>query len=31
VFALNRNHVTPEVLGFEADGTGTGIIWTWRP
>jgi hypothetical protein len=30
VFALNRNHVTANVLGFEADGTGTGIIWKWR-
>ena len=29
VFALNRNHVTPNVLVFEADGTGTGIIWKW--
>ena len=27
VFALNRNHVTAYVLLFEADGTGTGIIW----
>src|SRR5215469_16169532 len=27
VFALNRNHVTPRVLVFKADGTGTGIIW----
>ena len=30
VFALNRNHVTANVLVFEADGTGTGIIWRWR-
>jgi hypothetical protein len=30
VFALNRNHVTLNVLVFEADGTGTGIIWRWR-
>jgi hypothetical protein len=30
VFALNRNHVTANVLVFEADGTGTGIIWMWR-
>ena len=30
VFALNRTHVTPNVLVFEADGTGTGIIWKWR-
>jgi hypothetical protein len=30
VFALNRNHVTAQVLVFEADGTGTGIIWRWR-
>ena len=29
VFALNRNHVTANVLAFEADGTGTGIIWKW--
>jgi hypothetical protein len=29
VFALNRNHVTANVLVFEADGTGTGIIWKW--
>jgi hypothetical protein len=29
VFALNRNHVTAEVLAFEADGTGMGIIWKW--
>src|SRR5262249_30308689 len=29
VFALNRNHFTRNVLGFEADGTGTGIIWKW--
>src|SRR5215831_17467394 len=27
VFALNRNHLTPNVLVFEADGTGTGILW----
>lgn len=30
VFALNRNHVTANLLVFEADGTGTGIIWRWR-
>jgi hypothetical protein len=30
VFALNRNHVTANALIFEADGTGTGIIWRWR-
>jgi hypothetical protein len=30
VFALNRNQVTAKVLVFEADGTGTGIIWRWR-
>jgi hypothetical protein len=30
VFALNRNHLAPNVLVFEADGTGTGIIWSWR-
>jgi hypothetical protein len=30
VFGLNRNHLTPNVLVFEADGTGTGIIWKWR-
>ena len=30
VFALNRNHLTPNLLVFEADGTGTGIIWKWR-
>jgi hypothetical protein len=29
VFALNRNHVAAKVLGFEADGTGAGIIWKW--
>jgi hypothetical protein len=29
VFALNRNHVTRNVIAFEADGTGTGIIWQW--
>jgi hypothetical protein len=29
VFALNRNHVTANVLAFEADGTGTGVIWKW--
>jgi hypothetical protein len=29
VYALNRNHVTAKVLVFEADGTGTGIIWKW--
>jgi hypothetical protein len=27
VFALNQNHVVAKVLVFEADGTGTGIIW----
>ena len=30
VFALNRSHVTAKVLTFEADGTGTGIIWKWH-
>jgi hypothetical protein len=30
VFALNRHHLTPNVLVFEADGTGAGIHWTWR-
>ena len=30
VFVLNRNHLTPNVLVFEADGTGTGAIWKWR-
>jgi hypothetical protein len=30
VFALNRHHVTRNVLVFEADGTGTGIIWKWH-
>jgi hypothetical protein len=30
VFALNRKHRAPKVLLFEADGTGTGIIWRWR-
>ena len=30
VFGLNKNHMTPNVLVFEADGTGTGIIWKWR-
>jgi hypothetical protein len=29
VFALNRNHVAANVLVFEADGTGTGVIWNW--
>jgi hypothetical protein len=29
VFALNRNHITRNVIVFEADGTGTGIIWKW--
>ena len=29
VFALNRSHVTAKVLVFEADGTGTGVIWKW--
>ena len=29
IFALNRSHVTKKVLAFEADGTGTGIIWKW--
>jgi hypothetical protein len=29
VFALNRNHAAANVLVFEADGTGTGIIWKW--
>jgi hypothetical protein len=31
VFALNRHHLTPNVLVFKADGTGTGVIWKWRP
>src|SRR5262245_51807295 len=31
VFALNRHHITQNVLLFEADGTGTGIIWRWHP
>jgi hypothetical protein len=30
VFTLNRRHLAPDVLAFEADGTGTGIIWRWR-
>jgi hypothetical protein len=30
VFALNRNHPTPNVLVFEADGTGAGITWKWH-
>jgi hypothetical protein len=30
VFALNRHHVTRNVLVFEADGTGTGIVWKWH-
>jgi hypothetical protein len=30
VFALNRHQTTPNVLLFEADGTGTGIIWRWH-
>jgi hypothetical protein len=29
IFALNRSHLTTKVLAFEADGTGTGIIWKW--
>jgi hypothetical protein len=29
VFALNRNHIARNVIFFEADGTGTGIIWKW--
>jgi hypothetical protein len=29
IFALNRSHATAKVLAFEADGTGTGIIWKW--
>jgi hypothetical protein len=29
IFALNRSHVTVKVLIFEAEGTGTGIIWKW--
>jgi hypothetical protein len=29
IFALNRSHVTTKILAFEADGTGTGIIWKW--
>jgi hypothetical protein len=31
VFALNRQHITRNVLVIEADGTGTGIIWRWYP
>lgn len=27
VFALNRNHASAKILVFEADGTGTGIMW----
>jgi len=27
VFALNRNQVTQNVIVFETDGTGTGVIW----
>jgi len=30
VFALNRHHLAPNVLSFQADGTGTGIIWLWH-
>jgi hypothetical protein len=30
VFALNRHHMIRNVLFFEADGTGTGIIWRWH-
>src|SRR5262249_17241777 len=30
VFALNRHHIALNVLVFEADGTGTGIIWRWH-
>jgi hypothetical protein len=30
VFALNRHQITRNVLVFEADGTGTGIIWKWH-
>jgi len=30
VFALNRNQARANVLVFEADGTGTGILWKWR-
>jgi hypothetical protein len=30
VFALNRHHITRNVLVFQADGTGTGIIWRWH-
>ena len=29
VYALNANHVTRDVIAFEADGTGTGVIWNW--
>jgi hypothetical protein len=29
VFALNRNQISGGVIAFEADGTGTGIIWKW--
>jgi hypothetical protein len=29
VFGLNRNQISPQILIFEADGTGTGIIWKW--
>jgi hypothetical protein len=29
VFALNRNHFTRNVIVFETDGTGTGVIWHW--
>jgi hypothetical protein len=30
VFTLNRHHITRNILVFEADGTGTGVIWKWR-
>jgi hypothetical protein len=29
VFALNANQITRNVIVFEADGTGTGIMWKW--
>jgi hypothetical protein len=30
VFTLNRHHVTRNILVFEADGTGRGVIWNWH-
>jgi hypothetical protein len=30
LFALNRHHITQNILVFEADGTGTGVIWKWH-